>query len=812
MLSDLKYALRSLLKTPGFTLIAVATLALCIGANSAIFSVVDAILLKPYPWPDSEKLVYVYNSYPLMGLQNAGVSIPDYLDRRVGVSGFADSAMYHGDSFNLVGASEPERIVGVAATPSLFSALGTGAALGRVFTDDEAQPGAAKVVVLSHALWKNRFGADPALVGRTICLNTEPVTVVGVMPESFYFPSPRVQAWVPFVFTPHDRSDDERGTEYSTMIARLKPGATPAGIQRDLDTIQTRNAGRMPDNREFWKNSGFGGRTAGFLEQNVENIRGMLWLVQAGVAAALLIGCANVASLLLARAIARERELAIRAALGAGRAQLMRLLLTESLLLFLSGGLLGLVVAEWGVGTLAALGLSTLPRAFGVQLDASVFAFTLLCALLTGLGFGLLPAWSASRSDAAAALKEAGVRGSAGRRTQRLRAALVVTEIALAVMLLSTAGLLVKSFARLQEEKPGFAPAGVITANLDLPAAKYDQPAKIVAFHDTLVTALRAQPGVRDVGVTTLLPFTGNNSSGSYTSPEIQIPAGAPTPHAGVRNVDPGYLHALGLTLLRGRWFVDSDVAGTQPVAVIDRLLADRYWPGQDPLGKHLSRNAGSTDPKDFWTIVGVIAPIKVQNLEENVTKETIYFPFAQQAERGFTVVVRTDGDPAALAAGLRHAVQAADPEQPAYEIKTMSQRMAEVAQPRRAPMVLLSLFSGVALLLAVLGVYGVLTFSVAQRTSEFGVRIALGATAGNIAALVLRQGARLVLTGLGTGMAGYLALSQIVGRLLYGISPTDPVTLAIAPVVLALAALLACWLPVRRATRVNPIEALRAE
>ncbi len=812
MIADLKYALRSLLKTPGFTLIAVATLALCIGANSAIFSVVDAILLKPYPWPDSERLVYVYNSYPLMGLQNAGVSIPDYLDRRIGVSGFADSAMYHGDSFNLAGASEPERIVGVAATPSLFSTLGTGAALGRVFTDDEAQPGAAKVVVLSHALWKNRFGADPGLVGRTIRLNTEPVTVVGVMPESFYFPSPRVQAWVPFVFTPHDRSDDERGTEYSTMIARLKPGSTRAGIQRDLDTIQARNARRMPDNREFWKNSGFGGRTAGFLEQNVENIRGMLWLVQAGVAAALLIGCANVASLLLARAIARERELAIRAALGAGRAQLTRLLLTESLLLFLSGGLLGLLVAEWGVGTLAALGLSALPRAFGVQLDASVFAFTLLCALLTGLGFGILPAWSASRSDAATALKEAGVRGSAGRRTQRLRAALVVTEIALAVMLLSTAGLLVRSFARLQEENPGFAPAGVITANLDLPAAKYDQPAKIVAFHDTLVAALRAQPGVRDVGVTTLLPFTGHNSSGSYTSPEIQIPAGAPTPHAGVRNVDPGYLHALGLTLLRGRWFVDSDVAGTQHVAVIDRLLADRYWPGQDPLGKHLSRNAGSTDPKDFWTIVGVVAPIKVQNLEENVTKETIYFPFAQQAERGITVVVRTDGDPAALAAGLRQAVHAADPEQPTYEIRTMAQRMAEVAQPRRAPMVLLSLFSGVALLLAVLGVYGVLTFSVAQRTSEFGVRIALGATAGNIAALVLRQGARLVLTGLGTGLAGYLAVSQIVGRLLYGISPTDPFTLALAPVVLALAALMACWLPVRRATRVNPIEALRAE
>ena len=441
MFSDLKYALRSLLKTPGFAAIAIATLALCIGANSAIFSVVHAILLKPYPWPESDRLVYVYNTYPLMGLQNAGISIPDYLDRRTGVSAFADAAMFTNMSYNLSADGEPERITGQRVTPSLFSTLQASAARGRVFTDADAQPGADHVVVLSHALWKNRFGANPNLVGQTIRLNTEAYTVIGIMPETFYFPAPRIQAWVPFTFLPKEKTDEERGNEYSSMIARLKPGATAESVQRDLDLIQARNAERLADSREFYKTSGFGGRTIGFLEQNVGNIRGMLWLVQAGVAAALLIGCANVASLLLARAMARERELAIRAALGAGRGRLMQLLLTESLLLFLAGGGLGLFVAWWGVDAFGALGLSTLPRAYGVQLDFSVFAFTLFCALLTGLAFGALPAWSASRGDAAAALKEAGTRGSAGKRTTFLRAALVIGEIALAVMLLSTAGL-----------------------------------------------------------------------------------------------------------------------------------------------------------------------------------------------------------------------------------------------------------------------------------------------------------------------------------------------------------------------------------
>jgi predicted permease len=567
----------------------------------------------------------------------------------------------------------------------------------------------------------------------------------------------------------------------------------------------------MSDSREFFRTSGFGGRLNGFLEQNVSDVRAMLWLVQGGVAAALLIGCANVASLLLARAVARERELAIRSALGAGRAQLMRLLLAESVLLFLAGGACGLLVAWWGVDALGALGLSSLPRAYNVRLDFSVFAFTLLCALLTGLGFGALPAWSASRGDAATALKEAGARGSAGRRTTLIRAALVVGEIALAVMLLSTAGLLVRSFARLQRENPGFSPGGVLTAQLDLPAAKYDQPAKRTAFADAALARLRALPGVHTAGLTNVLPFTGNNSSGSYTSPDIVVPAGAPTPHGQQRVVDPGYFGAMGITLLRGRLFTAADAGETQKVVIIDRLLADHYWPGQDPLGKRINRGGDDTHPVT-WIVVGVVAPIKVGSLEEEVKKETLYYPYAQNPSTNLILAIKTVGDPTLLTAAVREAVHSADPEQPVFDIKTMQQRMDTVAQTRRAPMLLLSLFSGVALLLAVLGVYGVLAFSVVQRTTEFGVRLALGATTGDIAGLVLRQGARLVAVGIVTGLAGYLALSQLVGRLLYGIAPTDLLTLSLAPLVLAGAALVACLVPVRRATRVDPMIALRAE
>ena len=808
-MNDIRYSLRALGRSKAFTAIAMLTLALCIGANSAIFSVINAILLKPYPWPDSERLVFIYNSYPLMNLPNAGTSIPDYLDRRAQVSGLEDSAMYTNQAFNLASADEPERIAGLRATPSLFTTLQSQAHLGRVFGEAEANVGNDKVVVLSHALWRDRFGSDPNIVGTTLRLNTVPYQVVGVMPEGFYFPTPTNQIFVPFAFTDAQKSDDERGNEFSSMVARIRPGVSLDAIQRDLDLVQARNAERISASREFWKTSGFGGRVNGFLDQNVASVRDMLWLVQAGVAAALLIGCANIASLLLARAVQREKELAIRSALGAGRSRLMRLLITESVLLFSGGGLLGVFFAAWGVRALASLGLSNLPRGFSVELDLTVVLFTALSAFATGFLFGTLPAWSASRRDAAATLHEAGGRsGTGGRRTQMVRSALVVGEVALAVMLVSTAGLLVRSFEALQRQDPGFRPSGLITARIGLPAARYDNHDKRLAFTDALLARVRALPGVTAAGITTALPFSGGNGSSSYSSPDIVVPPGAPSPHARFRIVGSGYFETMGMRPLLGRVFTDADVMTSERVVVVDKLLSDKYWPGKDPLGKRIVLD----DPNRPFLIVGVVAPIKFQGLDEDVTKESLYYPFAQVTGTNVAVVVRSEGDPLAIAPALRAAVKSVDPDQPISDIKTMTQRMEDASLARRAPMVLLGLFSGVALLLAVLGVYGVLAFAVTHRTPEFGVRMALGASRRSIAELVLWQGARLVAIGVVSGLALYLALSTAIGRLLFGVAATDPLTIATAALLIAIAASAACLIPVRRATSVSPVEALRVD
>jgi predicted permease len=805
--NDIRYAFRQLSRTPGFTLIAVLTLALCIGANSAIFSVINAILLKPYPWPGSERLIYAYNTYPMMGLPDAGVSVPDYLDRRSGVPEFEDSAMYTRARLNLSGDAQPELINGVSATPSLFTTLESHAAIGRVFNEDDAKPGAPATVVLSHDLWTSHFGADTGVIGKSIRLDDRPVTVIGVMPEGFYFPSPKILAWTPFAITPAQRDDNERGNEFSTMIARLKPGATIEGVQRDLDLIQARNALRIPASRDFWKTSGFAGHAVAFLKKNVQDVSSMLWVVQAAVAAALLIGCANVAGLLLARAVGREKELAIRTALGASRFRMVRLLLAESLVLFVSGGVLGLLVALWSIALLRSAGLSALPRGFDVGLDPTVFAFTLGCAVVTGLAFGTLPAWSASRSSPSASLKESGARGSAGRRTQRLRAALVVAEVALAVMLVATASLLIKSFVRMQDVDPGFAPGGVLAAQVSLPPGKYGDAEKIVAFQDAVLARLSATPGVQAAGATDLLPFSGGGNTASYSSPDIVLPPDAPFPHAFIRSADPGFLKTLGLRLLRGRWFEESDTAAARHVVVIDRVLVDRYWKNQDPIGKRIQQSGA---PGNTWTVVGVVAVVKSRALDEPSVKETLYFPLAQKPQMNLVFAVRTTGDPSAFAASIREAVHAVDPAQPVFDMMTMPQRMDDAAQPRRAPVILLSVFGGLAMVLAMLGIYGVLAFSVAQRTSEFGVRMALGATPLNIAGLVLRMGSLLVAVGVAMGIAGYMALNRLVATLLFNTAALDPQMLMLAPLLLALVALAACLVPAIRATRIEPVNALR--
>jgi putative ABC transport system permease protein len=813
MLSDLKYAFRALARTPGFTFVAMATLALCIGANSAIFSLVNAILLKPYPWPHSEQLVYVGNVYPKIG-QDAGngISIPDYLDHHSGVPSFAESALISGFSANLALDGAPERVYGLTVTPSIFPLLQTPPALGRTFTEADAEPGAGRTAVLTHGFWKNRFGADPGVIGKTLRLNGDTYQIVGVMPDGFYFPHPRPQFFVPYVFTPEQKSDEQRYNQFSTMVARLKPDATIASANRELDAVHRMVRERLPSAREEFEATGYTSAAVGFLETNVKDVRTMLWILQAGVAAALLIGCANVANLLLARATVRQREFAIRSALGAGRSRLVRQLLVESLVLFLAGGALGLLVAWWSLGAVNGLGVGNLPRGFGVALDVRVFAFTLLCAAVPGLAFGALPALASTRGDAAEALKSAGTRATAGRRQLWLRSSLAVIQVALSLMLLATSGLLLRSFQRVQEESPGFSTENTLTASLSLPASRYGTAEKRAAFAAQLTERLGAIPGVSAAGLVNALPFASANPQGGYQIEGIDPPPGKPNPNGMIRQVSPGYFATMGIPLLRGRLIEASDTNGRENVVVIDRFMADRYWPGGDPIGKRVSRGGGATQGNGTWTIVGVVGTIKHWDLAQQVTKETLYFPYAQSPNPSFSFVLKSSVPASALQAAVRAAVLALDPEQPIFDLKTLDARLDESLQRRRAPMVLLSVFAGVALVLASLGIYGVLAFSVSQRTAELGIRMALGADRAGILRLILRQGAGLVTLGLALGLGGYLALSSFIASLLFRTAPSDPATLVAAPLLLAAVAAAACLLPARRATLVDPMVALRTE
>jgi len=807
---DLKFSLRQLAKNPGFTAVVVLTLALCVGANSAIFSVISAVLLQPLPYPEAERLVTVNNSYPKSNLAKAGVSIPDYLDRVERAPSIESSALITWESFNLAGEDRPARVLALRATPSLFSMLRATPALGRVFDESEAQPGQERVVVLGHALWKDHFGGRTNVLGETLRLHGISHTILGVMPPGFEFPQPEVKLWVPFAFTPEQRSDQERGREFSAMYARLKPGATPARLQQECVTLIAQNLERLPDARSWVESTGFTAVVMPVLEETIGDIRSMLWLVQAGVVAALLIGCANVGNLLLTRVMAHQRELAIRSALGAGHWRLVRLIGMESLVLFAAGGLLGWLLARWGLSAADGLGITSLPRGQTVRLDQRVFLFTLATVGLAAATFGLLPAWQGARADAAEALRDGGGRTSAGRSQLRLRHALVVAEVALAVMLLTTAGLFYHSFQRLQRQNPGFDQTSVLTARLTLPEVKYPTDDQRRGFADRLVSELGALPGVTDVGFTDVIPFGYSNSQGTYHIVGHQPPEGQPPPHGQIRSVSAGYFGAMRIPLLRGRSFTPSDTDGAASVVIIDRVLADRYFPGRDPIGQQLYR--GANEPQNLRTVVGVVAPVKHRGLDDQTSKETLYFPFHQRPVESFTLVVRAAVPPEALIQSLRQTLRGLDPEQPVFDVATLEARIEGTLKSHRVPMQLLSLFGGMALMLAALGVYGVLAFHVRQRTQEFGIRGALGAGAGDLFALVLGQGLRLVALGIVLGLAGYLILSRFLRTLIFEITPLDPFSLLLGPAVLLVIATLACWLPARRAARVDPMVALRSE
>ncbi|MDE3153878.1 MAG: ABC transporter permease [Acidobacteriota bacterium] len=799
-MSDLRHALRVLLKNPGFATVAILTLALGIGANTALFSIVDAVLLRPLPYRDPGQLTMIWETRPRPGWDHTSASAGEFRAWEQRNHSFSGMALLDWEVANLTGGREPEVVPAGFVSTDFFSLLGVHPALGRLLQPSDAEPGHDRVAVISHDLWQQQFGSDPAIVGQTLRLDDGPRTVVGVLPAGFTFWNfGDVQVWGPYVYP--KTIDELNGHHHFNVVGRLKPGVTPAMAQADLTGVMQQLSKELPT---YY--NGYGVNLVSLRTQYVGDVRTALLVLMAAVAFVLLIGCANVANLLLARAAARRREVAVRAALGATRGRLIRQFLAESLAVALAGGVGGVLLALWGRDLLVRLAHGVLPSVAVVRLDAGVFAFTLGLSVLTGLVFGIGPALQASRADLHGALKDGG-RGSAAVVHRRFRSTLVAVEIALAVVLLIGASLLLRSFARLLDVNPGFNASHVLAAEVPLPATRYGTATRQQAFIDALVQRTAALPGVLRAGATSVLPMSGSNYSRGF---EIEgRPRALPDEESSVawRTVTPGYFATMGIPLVKGRAFEAQDGPDTLKVAIINTAMARRYWPNADPLGQHI--RFGSDGP--WLTIVGIVGSVRFGGLDAD-EKIELYQPFQQAPLPDMTLVARTAGDPLAISAALRAQVSSLDGNQPLGTVTTMEHLVGESAAPQRLNATLLAGFAGLALLLAAVGVYGVMAYLVAQRAHEIGVRIALGAAPADIVREVLGDGARLVGAGLLAGLVSAAFLSRLLSSLLFGVSPFDPATFALVPLVLALAALLACWFPTRRAVRVDPVVALRNE
>jgi putative ABC transport system permease protein len=805
LLQDLRYGARMLLKRPGFTLIAVITLALGIGANTAIFSVVNAVLLRPLPFKDPERLVWVWGTAPKISQSNH--SPVEFLAYQAQQTSFSEMASYRNMPFTVTGAAEPEYVQGVIVSPNYFSLLGVPAARGRVFQPEDVRPGAPRMAVFSHDLWQKRYGADPNLIGRSLTINGESATVIGVMPPNFQL-NLNMELWLsPRQIVPDVQMSYRGDTlalreiHYLKVMGRLKPGVTIEQAQAELNVVAARLEQQFPDQ------AGHGAQVVSLREVAVGDVRGTLLLLFGAVGLVLLIACANVTNLLLTRTAARYREIAIRAAVGASRLSLIRQLLMESVLLSLAGGLAGWLLALWGVDLLLSLspgGMLRLPEA---RLDTRVFLFTLAVSVAAGLIFGLAPALAASKTDLISALKEGARSVSAGLGRNRLRQALVVAEVALAILVLVGAGLLVGSFARLMAVKPGFDPNNLTTMMVTLSSERYGTIAANAQFIKELTASLEALPGVQDVAISDDFPIQGTDT---HDYPEIEGRGAAPEDRilTGLHVINPRYFEAMGVRLVRGRAFTERDDAKGPPVAIINEAMANRVWPNEEALGKRI-RFGG---PTMAWSeIVGVVDNVKHDGLHL-ADSPHCYAPHLQQPWPFLAIAVRSRTNQAALLASVRQAVRKIDPNMPIANPSTMEERMGEVLATRRLALALFSLFAVVALLLAAIGLYGVMSYGVTQRAHELGLRIALGATSRNTLKLIIGQGMKLAALGIALGVGVALAVSRLMAHLLFGLSPRDPLTFVVIAFLLALVALLACYIPARRATKVDPMVALRNE
>jgi len=818
-LQDLRYGARMLWKSPVVTLVAVAALALGIGANTAIFSVVNTVLLRPLPFAEADRLVMVWDTHPFalkLGYDYIPSSNGTFADFRQQSESFEQMAALDTWTVNLTGRNEPERIEGTQVSSSLFPLLRARPLLGRAFTPEEEKPGAARVVVMSHGLWQRRFGGDANILGQTVTLDGEKYEVVGVMPPDFTFPqnsglpaffpfAQKTDLWTPWVLTEEQRQN--RGSHHIAVIGRLKPGRTLQQAQAELGTIASRLEQQYPDDLKD-----FGVSVMPLHEQVIGKSRVAILVLLCVVAFVLLIACANVANLLLARAAARQKEVAIRTALGASRGRVIRQLLTESVLLSFIGGALGVLLAMWGVDLLIALSPGDIPRTGEIGIDARVLGFTFGVSLLTGLVFGLAPALQASKQDLHEALKEGGRGGTTGPRRARVRSILIVFEVALALVLLVGAGLLVRSFFKLRNVSPGFDPENVLTLNVPLPGTRYKDGAQASAFYQRLIERLKALPGVEAVGAVSQLPLTGAEEIDGFDIEGRPGPAsGADVQTADFRVVSTDYFRAMKIPLVSGRYFTEQDTAGAPGVIIIDETLARRFFPNEDPLGKRINEG-GSPNRLGFLTIVGVVAGIKHSSLDAE-PKPAMYVSYLQSHWLDMTLTVRAGGGGAEnLAAAVRREVWALDKDQPVAGVQTLESLFAKAVAPQRFQMMLVGLFAAVALLLSVVGIYGVMAYAVTQRTHEIGIRMALGAQRGDVFKLLMSQGMAQALIGVAIGLAGAFALTRLMSSLLFGVSATDPLTFAGVSLLLSSVALLACYVPARRATKVDPMVALRYE